>query len=134
MIATVDTPRTLLRPRPVPPGGGTGRGTASDLLRLMALREIEDGGPRTGAEVLKALAGLACSFGLGSPGYPALHDLRDERFLVATRERPPRYTITEAGRGEAERLSVRCWPDIRDGLAALNVCLACLAPRDTAGG
>jgi DNA-binding PadR family transcriptional regulator len=131
MIATLDAPRTLLRPRPAPPDGGTGRATASDLLRLMALREIEDAGPRTGAEVFEALAGLVCSFGLDSPGYAVLHDLQDAGFLAAKEERPPRYAVTAAGRREAERLSVRCWPGIRAGLIALNVCLGCLAPRQS---
>ncbi len=133
MIAGIDRPRNLLRSRPVPPDGGAGRGTASDLLRLMALREVEDAGPRTGAEVFDALADLVCSFGLDGPGYAVLHDLRDDGFLQATPDRPPRYAITSAGRREAERLAIRCWPEVRAGLAALNVCVGCLAPRGVTG-
>jgi len=134
MIATYDTPGTLLRPRPAPPDRGAGRGTADDLLRLMALREIEDGGPLTGVQAFEALSGLVCSFGLDSPGYAVLHDLRDAGYLAASDDRPPRYAMTDAGRREAERLATSCWPGIRDGLAALNVCFGCLAPRGAASG
>ncbi len=124
MIATYDTPRNLILQRPA-----SEQATRRDLLRLLVLREVDGAAPRTGAAIFTSVAVLVCSFDLDTPGYALLHDLRDAGLLVAVADRPPRYTITPAGRAEAERLAVRCWPGIRDALVDLNVCVGCLAPR-----
>jgi DNA-binding PadR family transcriptional regulator len=105
---------------------------APDVLRLIVLRQLEDGGPSTGADALRAVAALTCSLDLQTPVLSILHDLRDAGFLEATPGRPPRYAITEDGRREAERLAASCWPGIRDALVELNVCIGCLSPRDDA--
>jgi hypothetical protein len=118
-------PAPQVRPRgPVPVGD-----PARDVLRLMLLRQLEDAGPLTGAQAFDAVAELTCSLETGAPGYPLLHELCDVGHVEATLERPPRYSITDLGRMEAERLASRCWPTIRDGLLRLNVCVGCLAPR-----
>jgi hypothetical protein len=124
MIATYDTTRTFVLQRPAPT-----RTTRRDLLTLLVLRELEGGGPRTGTAVFDGIAALVCSFDLDAPGYALLHDLCDTGLLVAVDARPPRYAVTAAGRSEAERLAIRCWPGIRDALVDLNVCVGCLAPR-----
>ena len=124
MIVALDAPRAVRLPRSFPIGDAK-----LELLQLMALRQLQDAGPLTGSDVLNTLASLMCSFDLVSPGYALLHELRDAGLLSATRERPPRYAITEAGSREAERLAARCWPAIRDALVGLNVCIGCLAPR-----
>ena len=128
MIVALDAPWTarLAKSNPV-------RDARHELLQLMALRQLQDAGPLTGSDALNALASLMCSFDLASPGYALLHELRDAGLLSATRERPPRYALTDAGSREAERLAARCWPAIRDVLASLNVCIGCLAPRIPGG-
>lgn len=124
MIATYEIPRTFTLQRPA-----AGHATRSELLRLLVLREVDGTAPRTGADIFDAVAALVCSFDLEAPGYALLHDLCDAGLLVALADRPPRYAITAAGRAEAERLAVLCWPEIRDALVDLNVCVGCLAPR-----
>ena len=124
MIGTFDTQRAVRLPVTRPQ-----RDARLDLLRLMALRQLEDSGPLSGSDVLNAMASLTCSFDLSSPGFSLLHELRDGGLVSATRERPPRYAVTDLGRREAERLASRCWPNIRDVLIQLNVCIGCLAPR-----
>ncbi len=124
MIATYDTTRSFVLQRPA--ATPTSR---RDLLTLLVLRDLEGGGPRAGAAIFDGIAALVCSFDLDAPGYALLHDMCDAGLLVPVGARPPRYAITAAGRSEAERLAVRCWPGIRDALVDLNVCVGCLAPR-----
>jgi DNA-binding PadR family transcriptional regulator len=124
MIVALDAPRAARLTTSFPIGDAK-----LELLQLMALRRLQDGGPLTGSDALNALASLMCSFDLASPGYALLHELRDAGLLSATREQPPRYAVTDAGSREAERLAARCWPAIRDVLVSLNVCIGCLAPR-----
>jgi hypothetical protein len=124
MIATYDAPRTFVLHRQAP-----GPATRRDLLSLLVLRELEGNGPSAGTALFDAIAALVCSFDLDAPGYALLHDLCDAGLLVAMGDRPPRYAVTAAGRAEAERLAIRCWPGIRDALVDLNVCVGCLAPR-----
>ncbi|MEI8332633.1 MAG: PadR family transcriptional regulator [Chloroflexota bacterium] len=134
-LGTYGTGRTLGATRTVQPQGPFPSGDPRhDLLRLMVLRQLEDGGPLSGNETINAVASLTCSFELASPGYPLLYELRDAGLVSATGDRPPRYAITDPGRREAERLAARCWPTIRDGLVRLNVCFGCLAPRGSEGG
>jgi|WetSurMetagenome_2_1015567.scaffolds.fasta_scaffold545894_2 DNA-binding PadR family transcriptional regulator len=127
MVLLLDAPRAVGLPGFLP-----ARDTMDELLQLMVLRLIEDAGPLSGNDALNELAPLVCSLDTDSPRYPLLHDLRDAGFLDATRDRPPRYAVTDAGRLEAERLAARCWPAIVDALAGLNVCIGCLAPRSAA--
>ncbi len=77
---------------------------SSDVLRYCALRVIDDLGPLTGLDALNLLAPMARLFGETPPVFPLLHELEDERLVVATPSSPPRYAVTRRGRVEASRL------------------------------
>jgi DNA-binding PadR family transcriptional regulator len=115
-----------------PPAAQTGAATADlDLLRLLALREIEASGPMTGLEALNRIAPTARLLGLGTPGYPLLHDMTDRALLESVAGRPPRYRITEDGSREAERLARLHWPRLQSEVVRLSSRLAPASPWST---
>ncbi len=112
-------PGTLRQP-PTPgpaaprPGGSAGAGHSSsfparqipsDLIRLCALRVVQDGGPIGGLDALNLLAPLARTLGEAPPTFPLLHDLEDRGLLEASASLPRTYAITASGRSEATRLA-----------------------------
>jgi hypothetical protein len=97
----------------LPAGSGpTGRASAfptrpipSDLIRLCALRVVQDDGPIGGLDALNLLAPLARMLGEIPPTFPLLHDLEDSGLLEASASLPRTYAITATGRREATRLA-----------------------------
>lgn len=85
-----------------------------DVLRLMALRLIEDAGPSAGIDVLDRIAPMARRLQVAAPTFPLLHELLDAGLVTASAELPRRYAITAVGRQEAERLATAWWPSVRD--------------------
>jgi hypothetical protein len=77
----------------------------SDLVRLCALRVVQDDGPIAGLDALNRLAPLARMLGEVPPTFPLLHDLEDSGLLEASASLPRTYAITASGRREAGRLA-----------------------------
>jgi hypothetical protein len=77
----------------------------SDLIRLCALRVVQDDGPIGGLDALNLLAPLARMLGETPPTFPLLHDLEDSGLLAASASLPRTYAITASGRREATRLA-----------------------------
>jgi hypothetical protein len=77
----------------------------SGLIRLCALRVVQDGGPIGGLDALNLLAPLARMLGEAPPTFPLLHDLEDCGLLEASTSLPRTYAITASGRREATRLA-----------------------------
>ena len=82
-----------------------GRPVPSDLVRLCALRVVQDAGPIAGLDALNRLAPLAKILGEAPPTFPVLHDLEDRGLLEASASLPRTYAITASGRREAGRLA-----------------------------
>ncbi len=104
---------TAGRAGPLPAGSGrAGRSSAlperqipSDVIRLCALRVVQDHGPIGGLDALNLLAPLARMLGEAPPTFPLLHDLEDCGLLEASPSLPRTYAITASGRSEARRLA-----------------------------
>lgn len=77
----------------------------SDLIRLCALRVVQDDGPIGGLDALNLLAPLARMLGEAPPTFPVLHELEDCGLLEASASLPRTYAITASGRREATRLA-----------------------------
>jgi DNA-binding PadR family transcriptional regulator len=107
----------------------TDRGGNADLLRLLALREIDSASPLTGLEAINGVASIARLLQIAPPGYALLHDLTDDGFLETSVAMPRRYSVTEAGRRESERLAERCRPRLSSELARFTSRLASALPR-----
>jgi DNA-binding PadR family transcriptional regulator len=107
----------------------TDRGGNPDLLRLLALREIDSASPPTGLEAINGVASIARLLQIAPPGYALLHDLTDDGFLETSVAMPRRYSVTEAGRRESERLAERCRPRLSSELARFTSRLASALPR-----
>jgi len=103
--------------------------TDQDLLRLLALREIEVSGPLAGLDVINHVAATARLLDITPPGYTLLHDLAEARFLEFVEAKPRRYRITEAGSREAERLAEQFWPRLHEEVVSLTRRLAPATPR-----
>jgi len=110
---TVRQSPTSGRAAALPAGSArTGRSSAfparqipSDLVRLCALRVVQDSGPIGGLDALNLLAPLARMLGEAPPTFPLLHDLEDCGLLEASTSLPRTYAITASGRREATRLA-----------------------------
>ena len=85
-------------------------GLNTDLLKLLALREIESQGQPTALETADAIAPAARLIGLASPGVALLHSLTEQGLLESSGGMPRRYRVTDEGHREAERLAERHWP------------------------
>ena len=119
----------MLEPAPTPAQNSTAWGTDLDLVRLLALREIEASGPQIGLDAINHVASTTRLLGISRPGYALLHDLAEEGFLAALPGVPRRYRITDLGVGEAESLAQRCWPRLCGEVAQLTRRLAPASPR-----
>jgi hypothetical protein len=88
------------------PAAGRGRpASPSDLLRLCALRVVQEAGPIPELTALNMLAPLARILGEVPPTFPLLHDLEDRGLLAASAALPRSYSVTESERREAGRLA-----------------------------
>jgi hypothetical protein len=85
--------------------GGAFGAVPSDLLRLCALRVVQEAGPLPGLAALNMLAPLARMLGEVPPTFPLLHELEDRGLLSASATLPRAYAITGPGRREAARLA-----------------------------
>ena len=103
--------------------------TDADLLKLLALREIEVTGALTGLDAINRVASTARLLGIMPPGYSLLHDLAEIGLLRTDEGRPRRYQVTEAGAREAERLAERFWPRLHGEVVQLSKRLAAASPR-----
>ena len=103
---------------------GMGGGSRADLLRLLALREIESRGQPTALEAANGIEPVARLVGAGAPGVALLHSLTDEGLLESSGGMPRRYRVTDAGHREAERLAERLWPRLCDAMIGLGDRLA----------
>jgi DNA-binding PadR family transcriptional regulator len=103
--------------------------TEQELIRLLVLRELEDAGPLAGLDALERITPLTRPLQVETPSFPLLHALLDAGFVTASAERPRRYAITDGGRHEAERLSLRCWPSVRESIGRYSARVARLFPR-----
>jgi DNA-binding PadR family transcriptional regulator len=99
------------------------------VLTLLILRNIEASGPLTGLEAANAVAPIAHLLGIAPPGYALLHELTEAGLLHSPDGRQRRYSITDNGRREADRLAQECWPQLRDFVAGLKRRLAPASPR-----
>jgi hypothetical protein len=101
-----------------------GTGTNAQLLTLLALRQVEASGWPTALDTTNGIASLASLLRLPQPGVALLHSLTDSGFLEASAGLPRRYSLTEAGRSEAERLAERCWPRLNETMVTVGYRLA----------
>ena len=73
------------------------------------------------APTLRLFGGTAAG-----PTAPLLHRLDDNGLVVASKERPPRYQITSAGRAEAERLAPNLRGTVSGRVARIDARVAML--------
>jgi hypothetical protein len=99
------------------------------VLTLLILRHIEAEGPLAGLDAANAVAPLARLLGIAPPGYALLHDLTAAGLLQSPDGRQRRYSITDAGSREADRLARECWPQLHEFVAGLKRRLAPASPR-----
>ncbi|HEX8940570.1 MAG TPA: hypothetical protein VF763_10430 [Candidatus Limnocylindrales bacterium] len=125
MTALLDAP-TLALPRPTRRTAGR---LERELVSLLVLRELEDAGALTGLDVLDRISPLVRPLRVPPASYPLLHQLQDDGFLAASAEAPPRYEVTAAGRREAERLALDCWPLVNESITRYSSRVARLFPR-----
>jgi hypothetical protein len=92
------------------PAAASRGGSNTELLRLLALREVESRGQPTALETANGIEPVARLVGLTPAGPALLHSLTDEGLLETSGGMPRRYRVTEAGHHEAERLAERLWP------------------------
>jgi hypothetical protein len=92
------------------PAAATRGGSNAELLRLLALREVESRGQSTALEAVNGIEPVARLVGLTTVGPALLHSLTDDGLLETSAGMPRRYRVTAAGRNEAERLAECLWP------------------------
>ena len=103
---------------------GPEEGLNTDLLELVALREVEARGQPTALETPDGMAPVARLLGLASPSVALLHALTEQGLLEMSGEMPRRYRVTDEGRRDAERLADRHWPRLCGAMIGLGNRLA----------
>ena len=119
----------VLEPADVPAGPPNPASSDSDLIVLLALREIEVSGPLTGLDAINCVASTAQLLGISPPSYALLHGLTEAGLLECAPGKPRLYRITDTGSREAEHLAERCWPRLRGEVVRLGTRLAPASPR-----